>query len=190
LQVADRVHLAQVHPDRDQGLGDLRRQPVMITLAPMSREASTVCTRWFATDSSTSGAPVMSMTTTLARCVRMPVNNCSVSCLARSLSSTPMIGRHQQSLTHRQHRRRQLPDGVLLLADDPFPLVDEADCHGVGDPVRRRLIRVEHSIEQREVALVLLEQRAGEDVTQQQNDADNLMRLNASRNDALDRSRA
>src|SRR3954468_20744767 len=67
--------------------------PVMITLAPISRDASTVCPRWLATASSTSGAPVMSMTTTLARWVRMPASSCSVSCRARSLSSTPMIGR-------------------------------------------------------------------------------------------------
>ena len=67
--------------------------PVMMTLAPIRREASTVCTRWLATFSSTSGAPVMSMTTTFARWVRMPASSCSVSCLARSLSRTPMIGR-------------------------------------------------------------------------------------------------
>ena len=68
-------------------------RPVMITLAPISREASTVWTRWLATVSSTSGAPVMSMTTTLARWVRMPLSSCSVSWRARSLSRTPMIGR-------------------------------------------------------------------------------------------------
>lgn len=49
--------------------------PVMMTLAPMSRDASTVWTRWLATVSSTSGAPVMSMTTTLARCFLMPLRS-------------------------------------------------------------------------------------------------------------------
>src|SRR3954447_9915454 len=68
-------------------------RPVMMTLAPISRDASTVCTRWLATVSSTSGTPVMSMTTTRARCDRMPVSIFSVSCRARCLSSTPMIGR-------------------------------------------------------------------------------------------------
>ena len=38
-------------------LGD---NPVMMTLAPIRRDASTVCTRWLATDASTSGEPVMS----------------------------------------------------------------------------------------------------------------------------------
>ena len=68
-------------------------RPVMMTLAPMSREASTVCTRLLATVESISGTPVMSMTTTLARLVRMPRRSCSVTCRARWESSTPMIGR-------------------------------------------------------------------------------------------------
>jgi hypothetical protein len=37
----------------------------------------------------------------------------------------------EQPLPHRQHRRGQLTDGGLLLADDPLP--DEADRHRVGD---------------------------------------------------------
>ncbi len=48
----------------------------MMTLAPLKRDASTVWTRWLATVASTSGAPVMSMTSTLARCVRMPPSSC------------------------------------------------------------------------------------------------------------------
>ncbi len=65
----------------------------MITLAPISRDASTVCTRWLATVESIVGTPVMSITTTLARLVRMPRSSCSVSWRARWPSSTPMIGR-------------------------------------------------------------------------------------------------
>src|SRR5919205_902801 len=58
-------------------------RPVMITLAPMSREASTVCTRWLATVESIVGTPVMSMTTTRARLLRIPRRSCSVSWRAR-----------------------------------------------------------------------------------------------------------
>ena len=65
----------------------------MITLAPISRDASTVCTRWFATVESIVGTPVMSITTTLARLARIPRSSCSVSWRARWPSSTPMIGR-------------------------------------------------------------------------------------------------
>ena len=67
--------------------------PVIITLAPMSRDASTVCTRWFATVESIVGTPVISTTTTFARLFRIPRSSCSVNCLARCESITPMIGR-------------------------------------------------------------------------------------------------
>ena len=49
LEVADGVHLGKVDPDGHQGLGDLWDRPVRITLAPISREASTAWTRWLAT---------------------------------------------------------------------------------------------------------------------------------------------
>ena len=68
-------------------------RPVMITDAPMSRDASTVWTRWLATVESIAGTPVMSITTTRARFVRIPRSSCSVSWRARWPSSTPMIGR-------------------------------------------------------------------------------------------------
>ena len=159
--------------------------PVMMTLAPMSREASTVCTRWLATASSTSGTPVMSMTTTLARCVRMPPSSCSVSWRARSAVEHADDRQDQQPLADRQHRGGQLADRVLLLPDDPLALLDEAHRDGVGDAVRRRLVGVEHPVEQREVPLVLLEQRAGQHVAQQQHDADDLVGLHAARDDPL-----
>src|SRR5213593_1622612 len=68
-------------------------RPVTMTVAPRSREASTVWTRWFATLESMAATPVMSMTTTFARFARIPRRSCSVSSLARSGSITPMIGR-------------------------------------------------------------------------------------------------
>ena len=56
---------------------------------------------------------------------------------------------------------------------------------GVGDPVGGRLVGVEDLVEQVEVRLVLLEQRAREHVAQQQHDAQHLVRLDASRDDPL-----
>ena len=68
-------------------------RPVRIALAPISRAASTVWTRWLATVTSIVATPVMSMTTTFARLDWIAVSSCSVSCRARCESSTPMIGR-------------------------------------------------------------------------------------------------
>ena len=67
--------------------------PVMIALAPISRDASTVCTRWLATVTSIDATPVMSITTTLARLALIALSSCSVSWRARCESRTPMIGR-------------------------------------------------------------------------------------------------
>ena len=91
----------------------------------------------------------------------------------------------QQPLAHLQHRGRQLQQRVLLLADDPFPLLDEADGHRVGDSVGCRLVGVEHVVEELEVMAVLLEERAGQHVPQQQDDPDHLVRLDAARDDPL-----
>ena len=55
----------------------------MITLAPINPEASTVCTKWFATVESMVGTPVMSMTTTFARLARIARSSCSVTWRAR-----------------------------------------------------------------------------------------------------------
>src|SRR5438046_142178 len=65
-------------------------RPVTITIAPRSREASTVRTRWFATFESMAGTPVMSITTTLARLVRMARKSCSVRW--RALGQTLGVG--------------------------------------------------------------------------------------------------
>src|SRR5215210_7497200 len=159
-------------------------RPVMITFAPIRREASTVCTRWLATVESIVGTPVMSMTTTFARLVRMPRSSCSVSWRARWPSDAD-DREDEQPLAHLQYRRRELPDRLLLLADDALALLDEVDRHGVGDPVRGRLVGVEDLVEVVEVGLVLLEQGAGQHVAQQQHDAEHLVRLDPAGDDPL-----
>ena len=96
-----------------------------------------------------------------------------------------MIGQDEQPLADLQHRGGQLAERVLLLADDPLALLDEADRDGVGDAVGGRLVGVQHPVEQVEVVAVLLEQRAGQHVAQQQDDADDLVGLDAARDDPL-----
>ena len=127
----------------------------MMTLAPMSRDASTVLTRWLATSVSTWG-PAGDIDDYDLRSVRPdPSEQLIGQLLARWLSSTPMIGQYQQPFVDLQHRRRQLEQGVLLLADDPLPLFHEAHGDGVRDAVRRGLVRVQHAIQQSEVVVVL-----------------------------------
>ena len=77
------------------------------------------------------------------------------------------------------------PERVLLLADDPLALVDEAHGDRVRDPVGGGLVRVKDLVEQGEVMLVLLEERPGQHVAEQEHDADDLMRLDAPRDDPL-----
>src|SRR6266571_4587989 len=123
-------------------------RPVTITVAPSRRDASTVCTRWFATFESMAATPVMSIATTFARLVRIARSSCSVSWRARWGSITPMMGRMSS-------RSRTCSTGV------------------------------ENAVQLVEVFVILAEQRARQHVAQQQHDADDFMRLDAARNDAL-----
>jgi hypothetical protein len=45
LQIPDGFHFGQVDADGDQGLRVSEDRPVTITVAPIRREASTVCTK-------------------------------------------------------------------------------------------------------------------------------------------------
>ena len=91
----------------------------------------------------------------------------------------------QQALAHLQHWRGQLADCLLLLADDPLALLDEAHRHRVGNTVRRRLVGVQDAVEQLEIALVLGEQRSRQHVAEQQHDPHHLVGLDPPRDDAL-----
>ena len=159
--------------------------PVTMTVAPRSRAASTVCTRWLATLASSAATPVTSMTTTLARFARMPRRSCSVSWRARCGSISPIIGRMSRRSRTCKHRSRQKPDRLLLLANDALALLDEADGHGDRDAVGGGLVGVEHAVQHAHVAVVLGEQRPREHVAEQEHDPHDLVRLDAPGNDAL-----
>ena len=118
-------------------------RPVMIALAPISCDALTVWTRWFATVTSIVATPVMSITTTFARFVWIALSSCSVSWRARAGVEHADDRQDQQPFAHLQHRRRQLADRRLLLADDALALLDEADADGDRDSVRGRFVGVE-----------------------------------------------
>src|SRR5215217_1217216 len=76
-------------------------------------------------------------------------------------------------------------DRRLLLADHALTLLDEADADDHRDPVRRRLIDVEHAAEELRVALVADEQRACQHVAQEEHGAEHLVGLHAARDDPL-----
>ena len=89
----------------------------------------------------------------------------------------------QQPLPDLQHRGGQFAEGVLLLPDDPLAFFDEADRHGVRDAVRGRLVGVQNPVEQRKVAVVLLEQGPGQHIPQQQHDPHDFVGLDAAGDD-------
>jgi hypothetical protein len=127
----------------------------------------------------------MSITTTLARLARMPAQEL-LGELAGALAVEHADDREdQQPLADLEDRGRELADRLLLLADDALALADEVAGHDVGDAVGRRLVGVEHAVEEREVRLVLLEQRAGQHVAQEQHDRDDLVDLDPTGDDAL-----
>jgi len=126
----------------------------------------------------------MSNTTTLARLVRMPRSSCSVSCRALGIDDAD-DGQDEQALANLEDRGRQLTDRFLLLADDALALLDEPDGDRDRDAVGRRLVRVEDAVELVEVFVILREEGAREHVAKQEHDPDDLVRLDASRNDAF-----
>ena len=91
----------------------------------------------------------------------------------------------QEPLAYLQHGRRELSNGFLLLPNHALALLHEPDRDGDGDTVRRGLVGVEHPIENGEIASILGEEGPGQDVAQEEHDADHLVRLDAARNDAL-----
>src|SRR5438132_8105417 len=91
----------------------------------------------------------------------------------------------QQALAHLQDRRRQLSNGLLLFANNPLALLDEPDGDRDRDAIRGGFVRVQDAVELGEILVVLREQRAREHVAEEQHDPDDLVRLHASRNDAL-----
>src|SRR5918994_7186832 len=93
--------------------------------------------------------------------------------------------KHDEPVPHLQHRGGELADRLLLLTDHPLALFHEADAHGDGDAVRRRLVGVEDPVQEFWVLLVTDEERSREHVPQQQDDAQDLVRVDPARDDPL-----
>src|SRR5438094_5080832 len=150
--------------------------PVTMTVAPKSREASTVWTRWFATLAH--GRDARDVDHDDLGAIDPDAAEQLLGELTRALRVDDADDRKdQQSLAHGQDRRRELADRFLLLADDPLAFLDKAHGHRIGDAVGGRLIRVLDAIELREVCPIPGEQRAREHVAQQQHDPDDLVRF-------------
>ena len=75
--------------------------------------------------------------------------------------------------------------GLLLVVDDPLPLLDEAHPDGHSDSVRRGLVCVQDAIQELAIVLIFREQGAREHVSQEQHDPEDLVGLDASRDDPL-----
>ena len=95
----------------------------------------------------------------------------------------PLVQRAQRLLRLPAHR--QLADGLLLLPDNPLPLLDKPGADGGGDPVRRRLVGVQHPVQPVGIAAIPGEQLSSQHVTEEQDDPDDLARLYAARDDAF-----
>jgi hypothetical protein len=94
-------------------------------------------------------------------------------------------GEDEESFADLEYGGGQFADGVLLLADDAFALFDEADGDGVGDAVGGGFVGVEDAVEQVEVVAVFLEEGSGEDVAEEEDDADDFVGFDAAGDDAF-----
>jgi hypothetical protein len=106
--------------------------------------------------------------------------------LARPLGvEAPDDRKDEEAVANLQHGCGELTNRLLLLPNHALALRDEAHADGDCDPVRGRLVGIEDPVEQVRIVLVVDEERAGEDVTKQEHDPENLVRLDAARNDSL-----
>ena len=115
LEVGAGVDRAEVDVRRRRGpAASSPEMPVMITREPSRRSAATVPSSCPATRESISGTPVTSITTTRARRARTSASSRSSIWWARSSSSAPMIGQHEDPRGELQDRRGELEDRLLL----------------------------------------------------------------------------
>src|SRR5215208_6412062 len=138
LQVADGVDLAVLDPERDEGLGDLggeaRDDHVR---AHQARGVDGL--HEVVGDRGVDRGNARDVDDDDLRAVRADATQQLLRELAGALAVEHADDRQdQQPLTDLEHRCGELPDRLLLLADDALALLHEVDRHGVGDPVRGR----------------------------------------------------
>src|SRR5947209_9720402 len=185
LEVADRVHLPQVHSDVNKGLGDLGRQ---------TGDDNGRAEQPRGLDGLDQMVGHGRVDVGHARDVQHDdLGAVGPDAAEQLLGQLPRAlgiddaddGDDEQALANLEDRGRQLTDRFLLLAADALALLDETAGDRDRDAVGRRLVRVEHAIELVEVFVILREERAREHVAKQEHDPDDLVRLDASRNDAF-----
>src|SRR3954471_18562069 len=185
LQIANRAHRPEVDAEVDERLRDARRQPGEDRARP-HQPGRLDGLHEMVGDGHVDGRDAGDVDDHHLRPVRLDGAEELLGELSRALGvEHPDDRQDQQPPADLEHRRGELADRRLLLANDPLALVDEADADGHGDAVRGRLVGVEDPVEQVGVALVMDEQRPGQDVPQQQDDPEDLMGLDAAMDDPL-----
>src|SRR5207302_7399547 len=185
LEIADRVHLPQIHPNINKGLGDLGRQAGDDDGRPEKPRRIDGLYQVIG-----HGRVDVRHTRDIQHDDLRPVRPDAAEQLLGQLAGALRIDdaddrQDEQALAHLENRSRQLSNGLLLLADNALPLLHEADGDGGRDAVGGGLVGVEDAVELVEVLMVGREQRAREDIAEEEHDADDLVRLDASRDDAL-----
>src|SRR5437867_4981123 len=185
LEIADRIHLPQVYPDINKGLGDFGRQ---------TRHDHDRAEKPGGLDGLDEVVGHGGVDVRHARDVEHDdfgavgpyAAEQLLGQLTRALGIDDADDRQdEQALPDLEHGGRQLADRLLLLADDALALLNEPDGDRDRDAVGGGFVRVEDPVELVEVVAILREQRAREHVAEQEHDPDDLVRLDASRDDPL-----
>src|SRR5215218_1999511 len=143
LQVADRVDLAELDAERDERLGDLGREP-RDDHARAHEARGVDGLDEVVRDRRVDRRDARDVDHDDLRAVRADAAQQLLRELARPLAVEDADDREdQEPLADLQHRRRELPDRLLLLADDALALLHEVDRQRVGDAVGGRLVGVE-----------------------------------------------
>src|SRR5256885_13518837 len=153
LEIADRIHLAQIHADGDERLRDFGRQTG-------DDDAGAHEPRRFdrlhqvighrrVNGGYTGNVDDHHFGAVLADTTQQLFGQ-----LARALSVNDADDRqNQQTLANLEHRRGKFADRFLLLSNDAFAFLHAAHRDGVGDAVGSRLVDGQHAAEQLEIGL-------------------------------------
>src|ERR671922_1259860 len=185
LQIADRVHFAEVHADGDQSLSNLRRQASDDDgCAKQARGFDRL--HQVVRDGNVHSRHARDIDDNDLRAIRAnPAEQLfgQLACALRVDDADDW--ENEEPLTNLQDRRREFTNGFLLLTNDSLAFLNETDRHRVGDAICRWFVGVQDAVEFLEIRLVLCKEGAGKHVAEEQNDSNDFVRFNASRDDAF-----
>jgi len=185
LQIANGVHLSEIHTDGDEGLGNFRGKAG-------DDDGGTEEARSFdgldevVRDGNVHGGHTGDVDNDDFRTVGAD----AAKQLLRQLTSALRVnntddGENEQAFANLQDWRRELANCFLLLTDDAFAFLNETDGDSVGDAVRGGFVGIENAIELFKIGLVLSEEGASENVTEEEHDTDDFVSFNAARNNSF-----